>query len=304
MQNGKIRILAVDDEAANLEILSENLIDAGYEVLCARNGVNAWELLERNPGIMLILLDRMMPEMDGMAFIRQQKTHEKFRHIPVIMQTGAASTEQMKEGIEAGVFYYLTKPYDEALLLAIVEAAINDVRRADATNLELQELHTNLTSLHDGLKNLVGGVFEFRTLDEVRRIAFIVANSCPDPKKTILGISEIMINAVEHGNLGITFEEKSKLLLNGNYEYEIRKRLDAPHNRQKKATVEIKRNGQEMQIIITDTGAGFDWARFMKLSPERATLPNGRGIAMAEMFSFDHLVYVKPGNKVICSIHT
>ncbi len=304
MKNGKIKVLAVDDEEINLEILEDDLQLAGYEVLCAENGKKAWQVLEENPDIMVILLDRMMPEMDGMEFISELKANDRYKDIPVIMQTGAALTEQVKEGIEAGVYYYLTKPYDEALLLAIVDAAVSDIKRTNSTYSELLQLQTKLDDLNTGLGKLVKGQFEFSTPEEVKNIAFILASSCPDPKKAVLGITEIMQNAIEHGNLGITFEEKSKLLLGGTYHDEIKQRLELPENRNKKATVEIKRTSESLVLIITDDGEGFEWERFINFSPERATLPNGRGIAMAGLLSFDKIEFVEPGNRVICSIDT
>lgn len=302
MNNGKLKVLVVDDEKVNLELLKEDLSYAGYDVLCACNGEQALEVLENNDDVKLILLDRKMPVMDGMQFIKHQKSHDRFKDIPVIMQTGAALNEEVREGIEAGVYYYLTKPYDEDLLLAIVRAAIDDLKKSDASNRELLELQASLSNLNGGLRNLMAGVFEFRTIEEVNNIAFILANSCHDPKKAILGISEIMINAIEHGNLGITFKEKSELLVNGNYEKEIKHRLGLPENRNKKATVEVRRSNLDLEITVTDNGNGFDWEKYLELSPERATSPNGRGIAMASMFSFDKLEFVGSGNKVICSI--
>src|SRR3974390_783013 len=105
------KILAVDDEEFNLDILTSSLADAGYEVFEARDGLEALKTLEEQPDIEVILLDRMMPNVDGMEVIRRIKSGGRFQDIAVIMQTAAAATEQVLQGIKAGVYYYLTKPY-------------------------------------------------------------------------------------------------------------------------------------------------------------------------------------------------
>ena len=104
------------------------MVRAGYEVVLAEDGLAALERLEENPDTAAIVLDRMMPEMDGMEFLSRIKANPKFQDIPVIMQTAAAGSEQVLQGIQAGVYYYLTKPYDDVLLLAILEAALRDAR--------------------------------------------------------------------------------------------------------------------------------------------------------------------------------
>jgi len=302
MENGKIRILAVDDEIINLEILEDDLSLAGYEVICAENGQVAWDTLAKHPDIKVILLDRMMPVMGGMELIEKLKAHDSYKHIPVIMQTGAAVTEQVKEGVEAGVYYYLTKPFNEDILLAIVAAAVDDIQKADALQAEVQKMETNISYLKSGLQHVQRSVFEFYTLEDVKSIAFILANSCPEPSKAVLGITEIMQNAIEHGNLGISFEEKSDLLVKGLFVNEIQSRLDSPEYKTKKATVELTRNGKDLEITVTDEGKGFNWKEYLEIAPERATCPNGRGIIMASKVSFNSLEFVGSGNQVICRI--
>ena len=161
MDNQKIKILAVDDEEINLEILLDDLTLAGYEVICAEDGQIAWDLLQLHDDIEVILLDRMMPVMNGMELIGKLKADDRYKNIPVIMQTGAAATEQVKEGIDAGVYYYLTKPYDEELLLAIVASAIEDTKNAYTIKKELKNLQTNLDELQSGLHHLISSEFEY-----------------------------------------------------------------------------------------------------------------------------------------------
>ena len=70
----------------------------------------------------------MMPNLDGMEFLQRIKADSRFQDIPVVMQTAAAATDQIMQGFKAGVQYYLTKPYEDAILIGIVNAALQDLK--------------------------------------------------------------------------------------------------------------------------------------------------------------------------------
>jgi hypothetical protein len=235
----------------------------------------------------------MMPEMDGLGFMKALRGLEKHCSVPVVMQTAAASNSEIAEGIAAGAYYYLTKPFGRDVLLAIVKRALAD------------------RAIHDGLQNAATQMtlaarcmdrirFSFRTLDEIRDISFFIASLFSSPEAAKLGITELMLNAVEHGNLGITYDEKTALHLNGKWREEIEARLASPDQRDKSARVSFERGAGEIILTIEDQGKGFNWTDFSDLDPQRASHSHGRGIAMALMVSFDELDYVHPGNKVVC----
>ena len=104
-------ILCVDDEPVNLSLLQAVLIPNGYEVVKAGDGQKALEILNEQR-IDLVLLDVMMPRMDGFTVCRHIKENEKLRHIPVIMITGLTSTQERIKGIEAGAEDFISKPFD------------------------------------------------------------------------------------------------------------------------------------------------------------------------------------------------
>jgi hypothetical protein len=114
---------------------------------------------------------------------------------------------------------------------------------------------------------------------------------------------ELLVNAVEHGNLGITFEEKVKLLTEGDYLHELERRMKLPGSAAKQVAVEFARKGRELYFEITDAGAGFDWTRFLELDSERALAPCGRGIAMARILAFKSMEFRGKGNQVLVSIN-
>ena len=129
-----LNVLVVDDEELNLEIISELLGDRGYHVDTADSGVLACRLLQQNSDkYHCVLLDRMMPELDGMAVLQFMKNDPQLRYIPVIMQTAKATRKDIQDGINAGVLYYITKPFNETTLLNIVDSAV-------AEYLEMQAL--------------------------------------------------------------------------------------------------------------------------------------------------------------------
>jgi len=288
-------ILAVDDEAFNLDILTELLDDDGYEVVGAVDGQDAWEKLSAGLRPDVVVLDRMMPRMDGMAFLQLIKADANLREIPVIMQTAAATHDQVRQGIDAGVFYYLTKPYEEAVLLSIVRSALDDARLK-------AQLRSDVRQQKQVLGLLRGAQFRFRTLEDARTLAVFISNGFPDPERVVYGLSEIMINAVEHGNLGITYDEKTALVHNGTWHDEVQRRLNMVEQIDRFATLVFEAGEDAYSVTIHDQGKGFDCEKFLELSPERATDTHGRGIATAKMLSFDALEYRDSGTTVACRV--
>jgi DNA-binding response OmpR family regulator len=121
-----VKILIIEDDPLVSEILTEYLDDAGYAYDTANNGREGVEKLQAGDDYNVILLDRMMPEMNGIAFMEYIRSHAEYNHIPVIMQTAAGSVSEIIEGSRSGVHYYITKPYSEELLLSIVKAAASE----------------------------------------------------------------------------------------------------------------------------------------------------------------------------------
>ncbi len=291
----RLKILAVDDEECNLEIIDYNLARAGYEVVLAEDGIAGLKRLEENADIDLIVLDRMMPNLDGMEFLQRIKADSRFQDIPVVMQTAAAATDQIMQGFKAGVRYYLTKPYEDAILIGIVKAALQDAR----TKKKLREKVRG----HDRMLDLLREArFNFQTLDEAVYLAHYIANCFPEPETVVFGLHELLINAVEHGNLGISYAEKAALSRDGGWNAEIQHRLGLPENKKKFASLALTVTKEAILVHIKDDGKGFDWHKYLEFSPNRATDLHGRGIAVSRMTSFDSVEYLGAGNEVRCTV--
>ena len=111
-------ILIADDEPMNLEILKIMLMD-DYEIKCVENGVECIKSIdERIPD--LLLLDFSMPEMDGIEVCKILRSNEKTQNLPIIILSGFASEEHIKNGREAGVNDYVTKPFTQEEILKTV----------------------------------------------------------------------------------------------------------------------------------------------------------------------------------------
>ena len=126
-------VLVVDDDEANRNVLGRRLAKLGYGIVEARDGVEALELLAQpGTGIDLVLLDVMMPRLDGFAVLERVRADPAIRHIPIIMISALDDMASIVRCIEAGAEDYLPKPFDPVLLKARVAACMEKKRLRDA----------------------------------------------------------------------------------------------------------------------------------------------------------------------------
>ncbi len=297
MTSNKANILIVDDEPLNLEIVQDYLEDEPLNIETAEDGATALKLLEGAPEKYdIVLLDRMMPGIDGLEVLKTISKHPILKTVPVILQTAMSSQENIIEGLEAGAYYYLTKPFEEDMLLSVIHTALRDRNHF----LSLQTLvKENKTSM--GLMKTA--YFQFSTLDHVKQLSSLLANACPDSESVITGLSELMINAVEHGNLEISYEEKTALITDSAWLQEVERRLQDEKFLHRQASIQFSREENAITMVIEDQGKGFDWEKFIDFDSERILHSHGRGIAMANKFSFNKVSYNQAGNQVTLTIN-
>ncbi|WNM62781.1 response regulator [Candidatus Nitrospira neomarina] len=292
------RILLVDDDELNLDVLVECLKDEPYELVQAHNGEEALAYLrEDGQDFHAMVLDRMMPGMNGLDLLAHLKADELLQWLPVVMQTAAGSPQEIGEGIEAGVFFYLIKPFDQRLLLRIVNAAVEE-------GLKWKRICRNLNQQSQIVELLQQGRFHVRTMEEAYDLAFLLGRACPNSEKVVFGLNELLANGVEHGNLGIGFDEKTALQTSGTWEKEIQRRAGLPEYVHKVVDVLFERCLDCIRVTITDQGSGFDWRKYEQIDPDRILESHGRGIAMAKALSFSRVEYRGNGNQVVCIIKT
>ncbi len=282
-------LLLVDDDKNFLKTISPVLTQNGYQVDIAFDGTEAKELLIASPSkYAVVILDWNMPKMDGIEVLKWIKLQAAFDPMQVIMQTSNESTDHIKQGIEAGAFYYLIKPCKKEVLLSTVRSAILDFERK-------KELLQKLRDSEHSFRLLEEGVFKFRTIAEGDFLAIRIANIAAQPEEAMY-VSELFANAVEHGNLGITYDEKTTLIDKGALKQEVDLRLDLEENRGKYVHVFIRKEEGKLKVKIQDEGKGFDYAKYLQFDDNRIFDNHGRGIAICN--SLMNLRYEGVGNVV------
>lgn len=291
-ESSKKHVLVVDDDITNRRILEDYLEEEGMRYTSLEDGVKALSYLESGDSkVDLVLLDIMMPHMDGLDVLRAIRSNEALAHLPVIMQT--AVMDRIQEGINAGAFHYLIKPFSQDVIIPVTRAAIEDSER-----------HTTMAK--EVSKGIVpvrlekNTAFCFRTLEEAHNISYMLASQFPEPEKAVIGLFELIVNAIEHGNLGIAYKQKKDLLSSGKWKSEIERRLELNEYKSKKVCIDFEANKECVKVKISDEGKGFNWDQYLNISIERVTDPNGRGIAVAKNMCFDKVEYQGSGNEVIC----
>jgi anti-sigma regulatory factor (Ser/Thr protein kinase) len=141
-----------------------------------------------------------------------------------------------------------------------------------------------------------------QTVEQARDAAAVLVNACPDPAAAVIGLTELLVNAVEHGNLGITYEDKTALNAAGTWEAEVRRRLSLPENANKRVELRLERTGDELRFTIRDEGPGFAWEKYGEVDTSRVFDNHGRGIAIARAMSFDRVEYRGNGNEVVATV--
>jgi len=145
-------ILVVDDEPQNIELLEAFLIPQGYEIVKAANGEEALRKLSGNQ-IDLILLDVMMPGMDGFEVTRRIRQDNTHRLLPIILVTALRETEDRVKGIEAGCDDFISKPVDKMELLARVRSLLKVKAYNDLMSNYRKELESEVTRRTEEIKH-------------------------------------------------------------------------------------------------------------------------------------------------------
>lgn len=292
-ENRELCILVVEDDRIERTFMEQQINDLGHRMIPAENGQHALEMLVAHEDeVDIILMDRIMPVMDGLTAVRKIKERAEFRKIPIVMVTGSSSSHEIKEGIDAGVFYYLTKPVNDDVLKSVLSAAVREVKQYQTLSEELKRHRTSFNLIHTCK-------FTFHTIEEAESLCAFMAHCFPDPDRALPGLAELLFNAIEHGTYDIGYDRKSELIEAGTLRAEIVRRQGLKEYEGRVVEALITRKEDGVYAVITDQGKGFDWKKFMTIEPSRATDNHGRGIAQARAISFDRLTYNETGNQAI-----
>lgn len=286
-------VLVVDDDPVTLECLGETVKLLGLNVLVASDGAEALKLFDHHQPD-LVVTDIRMPNMDGLALTQQLK----FRRpdCPVIIVTGYGDESTAVAALKAGACDYLHKPFQISELKNTLDRALSLIR---AGGLEAQSLRSlgKLTwsfELENDLENL-GGILTVM----LRPVDVWLPESAQLHVR--MGLQELLINAIEHGNLGISAVEKQEALMNDTYDALLDSRRHLPINAARRVTVWMENDPHHRTFAcrICDEGEGFDWEPL--LSGNGDTIPalagSGRGIFLVKTL-IPHIKYFGRGNEV------
>ncbi|WP_165602656.1 response regulator [Candidatus Terasakiella magnetica] len=323
-------ILIVEDEADVREDIVDLLELNDFETVEAvdgRDGIS--KTVEHCPD--LIISDLSMPNMDGHEFFETLKSdHPEVAGIPFIFLTASNSRENEIRSKELGANDFLSKPVDFEILLATIRAHLRATERSmQSLSLSLDDFLSKIEggpSLEDdpkeqkrlhsiveyykdllakssrptaAIKRLRSAEYEIQTIQDAENLAMTMSHFFPEAESALLGLNELLVNAIEHGNLGITYEEKGELLANGTWMSEINRRLTLDTYKERYATCRFTRFEDRLEVEIIDKGDGFNWQKFTDFSPERMAHTHGRGIMLTMSMAFNEVEYKGNGNHVV-----
>ncbi len=283
------RVLVVDDEEILRNILSRFLKQADFEPVEAKDGKEAIELFKiSNPA--LVISDIMMPKMDGLTLLNEIKKIDS--NAMVILMTGYGNEDILLEALRGGALNFFKKPFNFHELIKFVEHAIRHKKEPEFEGLYSQHLIEETKAFSFPTE-------ETNILPIVNQITLHLRKLIPESEivNIKIGIEEIITNAIEHGNLGITFEEKQKAIEDGRWGEFIESRLNENNNRKKLIRINSKLTEEEFRIVISDEGEGFDWKALPEVSADNLLRYNGRGIFLTKIY-FDEVIFNEKGNEV------
>jgi DNA-binding response OmpR family regulator len=142
-----MKILIAEDDPVSRRLLQAALIKWGYEVIVTANGKEAWQALQQPDAPSLLILDWLMPEMDGVEVCREARGTPTFKSAYILLLTSRGSKEDIVEGLEAGADDYVTKPFDHGELRARVQVGARVVQLQSALADRVKELEEAIANV-------------------------------------------------------------------------------------------------------------------------------------------------------------
>jgi CheY-like chemotaxis protein len=252
-------------------------------------------MAENPKSINIAVIDKMMPDMDGIEMLGNIKSNNALKHIPVIIQTGDVGLDQMHEGLTKGAYYYLTKPFLPETLAAILKSAENECNLFDEMASKAVVEQKRIIRL------ITRSEFSIQTFAEARFLAAVLSHA-GKPSHAARGLMELLFNAIEHGNLELGYQRKHDCLVNNTYNQEIAARLSNGRYANRSVKIVVENSISSMHVSIQNTGPGFNWRQYAVPEASAAlNQPNGRGIVIARKL-LGHIQYNEKGTEVSCLI--
>ena len=291
MQETRLKILIVDDEEGIRNLLRDIFETEGYQLALAENGREALEQYEIfRPD--LIIADIKMPKMDGLELL--QEIRSKDNDVLIVLMTGYGSEEYAVKAVEFRANNYLHKPINQNQLKHVVKKYESIVRERTFQQKIIGMFKNRSFTLEFGndLK-LVSRIADRLMLETVDAL------HSKDKLGIHLGLVELITNAIEHGNLAITYDETSEYVQKeGTTHTLVKERMNDPKYGDRKVTIQFNMDQEKCEWLIEDEGDGFDWKSIPKHElSDIIMLEHGRGIYLSGL-QFDKIEYLGKGNRV------
>jgi DNA-binding response OmpR family regulator len=288
-KGGNPGVLVVDDEEALRALLMRVLENEGFEPFPASDGEEAIRLFrERSP--LVVLSDIRMPRMDGLTLLTEIRKIDPAA--AVILMTGQGNEDVLLKALRGGATNFFKKPFNSRDL-------VEEIRKVVAFRLEAVRnglFSPHLTAESKSFVLPTGGGSYYPIVNQIT-----LQLPCLLPPEDILnlkiGIEEMITNAIEHGNLGISFEEKSEAIREGRLATLLAARAAEPGRAERRVFITSQLGSDLFEITIRDEGEGFDWKALPEVAPENLLAFNGRGIFLTKIY-FDEVQYNEDGNEV------
>ncbi|MCU0289744.1 MAG: SpoIIE family protein phosphatase, partial [Acidobacteria bacterium] len=280
-------ILIVDDNLDLLDYLKDFFMIYNYEVILAETGTEGIDKFrEFLPDI--VISDMRLPDKNGNIVVKEIKDIDK--NVPIIIITGYSDHQLILSAMKNGAVDLLKKPFkpnDLKYLINKIETLFRKIKvKLSASFVQWEKRHIIIKNDINIIRSVVD--FIFSNLDYISE----------DVSFMKIGLQELLINAIEHGNLDISNAEKQELLDRGDYNRVLKERMQLPEFREKVVDIKIFSTPEYLKITLEDMGKGFDPSQIPDPeNPENFLKESGKGILMA-IHAFDKVEYNAVGNGV------
>lgn len=285
--NYKGKILIVDDNLDLLDYLKDFFMIYNYEVILAETGTEGIDKFrEFLPDI--VISDMRLPDKNGNIVVKEIKEIDK--NVPIIIITGYSDHQLILSAMKNGAVDLLKKPFkpnDLKYLINKIETLFRKIKvKLSASFVQWEKRHIIIKNDINIIRSVVD--FIFSNIDYISE----------DVSFMKIGLQELLINAIEHGNLDITNIEKQELLDRGDYSRVLKERMQLPEYKEKFVDIKIFSTPEYLKITLEDMGKGFDPSQIPDPeNPENFLKESGKGILMA-IHAFDKVEYNAIGNGV------
>ncbi len=285
-----MKILIAEDDKMSKFYLEQLLQNNNYDFRSAENGIKALTIYdEYQPDI--VLTDINMPIMDGMELL--EAIREKSQTTIIVIITAYSSERRAIDALRSGANYYLKKPIDSKNILLLLNKYKTILSGRYATErlpgaITLKAFSIIFDSEFNKIPKIVDRIIIESALDL----------SESEKLNIELGLGELITNAIEHGNLNISYAEKRAALNKGDIAKLYEERANSPKYAGRKVRVDFFQDHEKYQWTITDHGKGFKWSEIPNPTENKHISElSGRGIYICR-FLFDKIEYSSKGNMV------